>query len=135
MIKYFCDRCGKETNDTHLCDACAEEELNCGFKIGDKVITSDGREGVITHICTCYKCKTRGFYEPTILFDDGEETYISDIEKEYGFEEYYQIGDHIFGNLDEYNVRADIERCEKQLAQRHKQLALVNKLSREKEKK
>lgn len=103
------------------------------FSVGDKVITADGREGVIISVCTCDRCKERGFYEPTVRFDDGEETYITYIEKEYGFEEYYQIGDHIFGNLDEYNVIAGIERCEQQLAQWRKQLALVERLGRAKE--
>ena len=134
MIKCYCDKCGKETNGTNICDVCAEEELTYGFKIGDKVITADGREGVITHICTCSRCKGRGFYEPTILLDDGDETYITNTEKECGFEEYYQIGDHVFENLDEYNVIAGIERCEQQLAQWRKQLTLVKKLSQEKEK-
>lgn len=134
MIKYFCDRCGKETNGTHICEECESEELTCGFKVGDKVITSDGRVGHITHICTCDRCKERGFYEPTVLMDDGDETYITNTEKECGFEEYYQIGKHVFGNLDEYNVRAGIERCEQQLAQWRKQLALVKKLGKVKEK-
>ncbi len=135
MIKYFCDRCGKETKGEHICDECAIKELTCGFQVGNKVITADGREGVITHICTCAGCKERGFYEPTILMDDGDETYITKTDKECGFEEYYQIGDHVFGNLDEYNVIAGMERCEQQLAQWRKQLALVKKLGRAKEKK
>ena len=39
---------------------------NSMFEVGDEVITSTGKVGVITDICTCEKCKERGFYEPTV---------------------------------------------------------------------
>lgn len=128
MIKYFCDKCGKETKGEHICATCKSQELTCGFKIGDKVITADGRKGVISDICTCNKCKERGFYEPTIMLDDGDELYITNFEKECGFTEYYQIGDRVFGNIDEYNVIEDIERYKHNLAQLHKQLELIEAL-------
>ena len=39
---------------------------DCMFEVGDEVITSNGKVGIITDICTCEKCKERGFYEPTV---------------------------------------------------------------------
>lgn len=127
MIKYFCDRCGKEINgkvneytDTteainphtqkvvatwknveHICDECEQKELTCGFKVGDKVITSDGRTGVITSICNCERCKKRGFYEPKVQTNIGVDSiWITDTDKENGFISFYQIGDRVFGNVD-----------------------------------
>ena len=47
------------------------------FHVGDEVITDDGRVGKITSICTCDRCKTRGFYEPTVDFHDGYHNYIT----------------------------------------------------------
>ncbi len=146
MIKYFCDRCGKETKQTCkvipknvarggrdnsvlivfgngiLCEECAEkfdaikdklereedifnmteEEirlLRCTFKVGDEVITDDGRVGVIESICTCDKCKERGFYEPRIKMKIGSQIYITDTDKSDGFKDYYKIGDKVFGNI------------------------------------
>lgn len=101
MIKYFCDRCGKETDGTHICEECEYEELTCGFKVGDEVITDDGRVGTITDICTCDRCKKRGFYEPIVQMKIGSQVYITDTDKENGFISYYKIGDRIFGNIDD----------------------------------
>lgn len=148
MIKYFCDRCGKETKknaivvqkdvarggkfnsvifvfDTGiLCEECAEkfdaikdklryeedifnmteEEirlLRCSFKVGDEVITDDGRVGIIESICTCDKCKARGFYEPRIKMKIGSQIYITDTDKSDGFKAYYKIGNKVFGNIDD----------------------------------
>lgn len=103
MIKYFCDRCGKETDGMHLCDECEYEELTCGFKVGDEVITSNGCVGTITDICTCRRCKERGFYEPEIKMKLGPQIYMTDHAKKNGFEDYYKIGNKVFGNInDEY---------------------------------
>ena len=46
MIKYCCDRCGKEitgnigatADGICLCDECMNDDLTCGFKVGDEVI-------------------------------------------------------------------------------------------------
>lgn len=148
MIKYFCDRCGKETkrnamvvqkevarggkfdsvlfvfDNGILCEKCAEkfdsikdklkrkedifnmteEEirlLRCSFKVGDKVITADGRTGTITSICDCDRCKNRGFYEPKVEMNIGvDQIWITDTDKENGFISFYQIGDRVFGNVD-----------------------------------
>lgn len=153
MIKYFCDRCGKEikgevyvetetqeacdalgcvveifANVTHMCEECKHEEFTCGFKVGDKVITNDGRTGVISEICTCETCKKRGFYEPTVTLDDGTSEYIMISDKENGFKSYYSIGNKIFGNFDEESVIKEVEQCEKQLLQLYKQLGTIQEL-------
>ena len=153
MIKYFCDRCGKEIKDTvytesdtteavdclgnivstfthimHYCDECKYEELSCGFKVGDKVVTNDGRTGVISEICTCETCKKRGFYEPTVILDDGTIEYIMISDKKNGFKSYYSIGNKIFGNFDEESVIKEVGQCEKQLIQLYKQLGTIQEL-------
>lgn len=174
MIKYFCDRCGKETKkntmvvqkevarggisnsvmfvfDTGmLCEECAEKfdaikdkleyvedifnmtdeeisSLRCVFKVGDKVITSDGRTGTITSICDCERCKKRGFYEPEVDFGDYTD-YIMISDKEDGFKSYYQIGDRVFGNLDEESVSKEIDECDKRVLKLYEQLGTIQKL-------
>ena len=127
MIKFYCDKCGKEitgnvneiteeakavdcydnvvakfTNTTHYCDECHYGDLTCGFKVGDQVITDDGRVGVIEDICDCDRCKKRGFYEPRVKMTIGNgQIWITDTDKENGFISFYKIGDRIFGNIDE----------------------------------
>ena len=180
MIKYFCDRCGKETNknarvvqkevarggrcnsvmfvfDTGiLCEKCAEkfdaikdklkhEEdifnmteaeillLRCSFKAGDKVITADGRTGTITSICKCDSCANRGFYESTAKMDDGSTEYITISDKEDGFKSYYQIGDRVFGNLDEEPVIKELEEIGERYNKLVKQQGLIHLLRYKKE--
>ena len=155
MIKYFCDRCGKEITgnvnkivedvpvvDTlgatlckfdrviHICDECQHNELTCGFKVGDKVITSDGRVGEIFEICTCDECRKRGFFEPTVEFDDGDMDYITISAKKNGFKYFYQIGDKVFGNLDDGYLLDRISCLKGELQQLESQLAVVNKLKK-----
>ena len=126
MIKVYCDKCSKEIagnvnqsvehNEVkdalgitlfvlpkiiHLCDECQYDELTCGFKVGDMVVTDDGRVGIIESICDCDRCKDRGFYEPkveTIIGND--KIWISDTDKKNGFINFYRIGDQVFGNID-----------------------------------
>lgn len=52
--------------------------MNYEFHVGDYVEDIDGRVGYISKICHCDKCKERGWFEPHIVFSDGEEDYISD---------------------------------------------------------
>ena len=179
MIKYFCDRCGKETKknamvvqkevarggisnsvmlvfDTGmLCEECAEKfdaikdkleyvedifnmtdeeiaSLRCVFKVGDKVITSDGRTGTITSICECESCKKRGFYEPEVDFGDYTD-YIMISDKEDGFKSYYQIGDRVFGNLDEEPVIKELEEICERYNKLIKQQGMVHLLRYKKE--
>lgn len=173
MIKFYCDKCSKETTEDKinriiendyaydllgnkligfpklardLCEECYEkykqlnidtddfmamsdEEIELAlytFKVGDQVITDDGRVGTITDICTCDRCKERGFYEPSALMEDGERIWITDTAKENGFKSYYQIGDRVFGNLEE----GCIERIEQRILRRKSELvALENQLN------
>ena len=69
------------------------------FKVGDRVITTRGEIGRINNICTCEKCKERGFFEPT--WDDYTNEVrrnISNYEAENNFQGYYSIGEYKFGN-------------------------------------
>ena len=142
MIKVFCDKCGKEITDNvntvteeteakssdntvlmkfagvsyQYCNECMENELNCGFKVGDEVITSTGEVGIITDICTCNKCKERGFYEPTVEVEIGNNSiYITDNDKRNNFSSFYKIGDKVFGNIDEDTVKNSIKSAKDQI--------------------
>lgn len=142
MIKVFCDKCGKEITDNintvieeteakngcnntvmkfasasyQCCDECMENELSCGFKIGDEVIMSTGEVGRIIDICTCNKCKERGFYEPTVEVEIGNDAiYITDNDKRNNFSSFYKIGDQVFGNIDEDTVKDSIKSVKEQV--------------------
>lgn len=160
MIKYFCDRCGKEikgnvnetteTTDafsyvsgkvvatwqsiTHICDECEYKDLTCGFKVGDKVITADGRTGTITDICTCDRCKERGFCEPKVQMNIGVcQIWITDTDKENGFRNFYQIGDRVFGNIDKEaskDIRERIVELKHELVEYEVQLNMMKKLEK-----
>lgn len=170
MIKFFCDKCGKEVKvvhshietedaydgygnkiisfDTARCDLCNEcnekfhkldrsiadfmaltdKEIGLllnTFKVGDKVITADGLDGIITHVCTCAECKERGFYEPLVKFRNGKVDYITTSDKDNGFKSYYSIGDHVFGNLDEESVIRELNNVNNRRAQLENQLATI----------
>lgn len=136
MIKYFCDRCGKEITGNvntvaeeteaididanvvakwkemfHYCDECQYEDLTCGFKVGDQVITDDGCVGVIKSICDCERCKKRGFYEPNVEMTIGnDQIWITDTDKKNGFISFYKIGKRVFGNVDKEATKRIRER-------------------------
>lgn len=157
MIKYFCDRCGKEIDgkvneytDTteainphtqkvvatwksveHMCDECEQRELTCGFKVGDEVITDDGRIGKIIDICTCEHCEERGFYEPEVEFDDGDTEYIEISDKRDGFKSFYKIGNHIFGNIDDNYLLSRIAYLRGELEELELRLNVVRRLKKE----
>ena len=144
MIKYFCDRCGKEVDEVkmtlsmvrgdkscgiqHLCPECtskfqiikdrlhnwidflkmSDEDIalrEYEFKVGDEVITSDGRVGVIKSICECENCRKRDFYEPQVKLLGGvDNIYITDTDKKNGFSNFYKIGKYKFGNVDKESI-------------------------------
>ena len=142
MIKIYCDKCGKEITDNvnkvieeieakdccgntvmkftsasyQYCDECMEKGLTCGFKVGDKVITSTGEVGKIISFCTCQFCKERGFYEPTVEVEIGNDPiYITDNDKRNNFSSFYKIGDRVFGNIDEDAVKDSIKSVKEQV--------------------
>lgn len=154
MIKIYCDKCGKEITDNvneiteetqaidcwdnvvatfkntvHYCDECQYEDLTCGFKVGDQVITDDGRVGVIESICDCDRCKKRGFYEPSVKMTIGnDQIWITDTDKENGFISFYQIGDRVFGNIDEgaaERIKERIVELRHELAEYESQLNML----------
>ena len=167
MIKVYCDECGKEitgninkeieeieaidingdvvtkfTKIFHCCDECQCNDLTCGFKVGDQVVASDGRVGTITGFCDCEGCERRGFYEPQVRLELGVcQIYITDSDKRDGFMRFYQIGDQVFGNLDEQWLRdyikgkkEDIHNMKKSLIQLEAQLDVVKSCQKSKEK-
>ena len=136
MIKFYCDKCGKEITgnvhkitedikvadalgytlitfpkEIHICDECQYNEFTCGFKVGDQVITNDGRVGVIEGICDCEYCKERGFYEPKVKMTIGnDEIWITNTDKKNGFINFYKIGNQVFGNVDKEATKCIRER-------------------------
>ena len=108
------------------------ELLRYTFKIGDKVITADGRTGTITDICNCDRCKERGFYEPTVTFSDYRE-YISISDKNDDFKSYYSIGDRVFGNLNEESVVKELEEIGERYNKLVKQQGMIHLLRYKKE--
>lgn len=98
------------------------------FHVGDEVITDDGRVGKITSICTCDRCQSRGFYEPTIDFGDGYYNYITHWDENDGYSRYYKIGDYIFGNLDLESQQTLINMLEYKLEKAYSRRDLILKL-------
>ena len=164
MIKIFCNECGKEIVDNphtvatttdikdnhgatllvlrgktlHYCDECHHKKLTCGFKVGDQVITDDGRVGIITDFCECENCKKRGFYEPTIKMIIGNGSIrITDRDKELGFTSFYQVGGRVFGNVNKQSVidaieykKEEITNNEIELINLKSQLNMIKKLNK-----
>ncbi len=135
--KHLCEECSEKLDaikdqlkyEEDIFDMTDEDIdlLRYTFKVGDQVITDDGRTGTIVSICDCESCKARGFYEPTVDFGDYTD-YIMISDKEDGFKSYYQIGDRVFGNLDEESINADIDECEQRMLQLYKQLGTIQEL-------
>lgn len=118
MIKYFCDKCGKETDEVHICEECKRKGLTQGFDVGDEVITSTGKVGHIDWICKCDKCEERGFFEPHVETEIGVGSIrITDSDKRVSFRSFYKIGEHIFGNIDEDSLDYDIKNTNSQITE------------------
>lgn len=98
------------------------------FKIGDEVVTTEGVKGRISSICTCVKCRTRGFFEPTWIDDYGDCNYITVYQAKCGFKGFYKIGDYRFHDFDKASVYSDLSYCEKELRRLKQQLSLMEKL-------
>lgn len=144
--------------DYDLCEECIEKMKKIGvdiadfmkmsdeeaelalytFKVGDQVITDDGRVGIIKEICTCPSCKVRGFYEPFVKLERGlYDIYITDTDKDNGFRSFYKIGDKVFGNIAEEcdeEIKQEIKARQQEIISLEAQLSVVKKLKEEKEK-
>jgi hypothetical protein len=111
------------------------ELLRYTFKVGDKVITDDGRSGTIISICDCDRCKKRGFYEPKVQMDIGVcQIWITDTDKENGFMSFYQIGDRVFGNIDNEaskRIRERVVELKHELIEYETQLDMMKKLEKQ----
>ena len=91
------------------------------FNIGDEVITSDGRKGKIVDICYCEECERRGFYEPKVLYDEYDDVeYITNVDRDYNFDDFYKIGNTVFGN-------ADISKIDSEFSEHNRLVALWKK--------
>lgn len=143
--KHICEDCAKKLEEikTTLLSNHYEQDflqmtdedielLHNTFKIGDKVITADGRTGTITDICTCDRCKERGFYEPTVDFGDYTD-YIMTSDKNDDFKSYYKIGDRVFGNINEESVNKELEEIGERYNKLVKQQSIINLLKAQKE--
>ena len=144
-IGEFCDSCYDEfkTLDINITDfmQISKNELDLlknTFKVGDEVITATGKVGKITDICTCEKCKERGFYEPSVEVEVGYDgIWITDRAKESNFASFYKIGNHIYGNIDEDEVDAHLKYVDlqmdeltKQKSELHKQKEVIRKIKK-----
>lgn len=98
------------------------------FNVGDKVITTEGMVGEITSICTCDQCEERGFYEPIWKDNRGSEHYITIIAAIYGFNDYHQIGEYRFNDLDKDEVLANILFYEREIEQLREQLKVIEEV-------
>ena len=70
------------------------------FHVGDYVEDITGRIGYINSICRCKYCKERGFYEPHIMYNNGDTDYITAYEYDKGLLDYKRIGKYDFTKKD-----------------------------------
>ena len=99
------------------------------FKIGDKVITTEGEVGKIIGICKCEKCAERGFFEPIWETPESEyDIYIDKYQAEAGFPSFYKIGKYRFHDFDKDEVLQNIAYHEKELNKLKKQLSLIEEV-------
>lgn len=74
------------------------------FHVGDYVEDVTGRTGYINSICQCKHCKERGFYEPHVMYNNGDTDYITAYECEQGFPDYKRIGQYEFTQQKKVNI-------------------------------
>lgn len=133
-INYNVNMAIEELNIENRYDEYIKDDLTCGFKIGDEVITSTGEIGRIVGICTCDLCKRRGFYEPQVEFTiGGAARYISNNDKKDNFRSFYKIGDKVFGNIDEDEIKNRINKLQMELIDLDLQLNVINSLKKKNE--
>ncbi len=66
------------------------------FHVGAYVEDITGRIGYINSICQCDFCKERRFYEPHVVYNNGDCDYITVYEYNKGFPSYKRIGQYDF---------------------------------------
>ena len=98
------------------------------FKIGDRVVTVYGETGEIVYICTCDRCKARGFCEPTWKDSNGDTHYITNYDAECGFVGFHKIGKYRFNDFDKSGVLGEIASYEKELRKLRTQLKTIEEL-------
>ena len=87
--------------------------MNYEFHVGDYVEDVDGHVGYISEICTCEKCRERGWYEPNIKYTDGTEDYISNYDVD-GIPNFYKrIGAYDFTKKEKKKIEmiSECNRC------------------------
>ena len=142
-IHDLCEECYEKYKkldvDTKDFMAMSDEEIELAlytFKVGDQVITDDGRVGTIYDICTCDKCKERGFYEPKVKTEVGlYDIWITNMDKHNSFKSFYKIGDKVFGNIDEKEekrLEEDIYTRKHEIISLEAQLNMLSILKKEK---
>jgi len=81
------------------------------FHVGDYVEDVTERIGYIDSICQCKRCKERNFYEPHVMYNNGDCDYITVYEYEKGFPSYNRIGQYNFTKKDEGKIeKIDIKK-------------------------
>lgn len=72
------------------------DNMKYDFHVGDYVEDINGRIGYINLICHCAHCEEIGFYEPYVIYNNGDGDYIPFYECEKGFPSYRRIGKYDF---------------------------------------
>lgn len=74
------------------------------FHVGDYVEDITGRIGYIHSFCNCKDCRERGFYEPYIIYNNGDCDYLTAYEYEQGFPNHKRIGQYDFTKKDDNKI-------------------------------
>lgn len=100
------------------------------FYIGDEVITTDGVIGRITSVCTCDRCRERGFYEPFWAGEDKWEHCIDIYTAKTGFAGFYKIGKYYFNDFNKGEVLRDMAYHEDEIKKLRKQLKVIDEIEK-----
>lgn len=117
----LCYECAKEFEESsldiedflELQDGKFEYAKKYNFKVGDIVITSSGKVGVITDLDHYGERKDFSILVATSI--GVGRIYITDNDLRCGFASFYQIGNYLFGFIDEDTVDYDIKQTEESI--------------------